>query len=153
MFSNWIALSVTSMLWIAPAWMGTTFFQQHFGVRPEVYLIYYFTGVILYAGPWAAAQGASFVPGLLAAALMIGVGFISGGPANTMLFRAVAIAPNQGLPIAIVTMSSIVVFAATLWMGRFMPQYFPQVAFNGYHFAGALLAVASVAVFSLAPGK
>lgn len=141
------------MVWIVPAWIAITFFQYNFMVKPEVFLVYYFLGTVIFTTFWMSPHATELIPTGYAIALMIGVGIFSGGPANILLFRAVSIAPNQGLPVAIATTSSIIVFAASFWLGQLLPSYFPRLTFNIYHLVGMLLAVAAVMVFSLAPSK
>ncbi|MDZ4285452.1 MAG: hypothetical protein U1A23_00830 [Candidatus Sungbacteria bacterium] len=142
--SNWAVMSIVGMICITPSWLGIGFFQKNFNVRPEVFMIWYFLGVIAGSSCFLGAKGVSlFMPtGVWLAIVLVGITF--GSAANMLLFSATPLAPNQGLPAAVASFASVLVFALSLGLYWLLPSYFTNVQVDTYHILGMFLAVAGV---------
>jgi len=142
-------MSLVGMLCITPSWLGIGFFQKNFGIRPEIFMIWYFIGVIAGSSCFLAAKGvALFMPtGVWLAVVLIGITF--GSVANMLLFAATPLAPNQGLPAAIASFASVLVFVLSFGLYWLLPSYFTSVQVDAYRILGMFLAAAGVILMAM----
>ncbi|GEM_PF-1085273 len=147
--SNWAVMSIIGTACITPSWLGIGFFQKNFGVRSEVFMIWYFLGVVAGSSCFLGAKGVSlFMPtGAWLAIVLVGITF--GSAANMLLFAATPLAPNQGLPAAIASFASVIVFMLSLGLYWLLPSYFTNVQVDTYHILGMFLAVAGVILMAM----
>ena len=141
---NWAVMSLIGTICIVPSWLGVSFFERNYHVRPEVFMIWYFFGVIIGTGCVLALKGVCIIPAPAPWLSIIAIGLTFGVVANIMLFAATAIAPNPGLPSAIASSASVLVFVLSLLFFRLFPSYFNEVAFDGYHLIGLVITIAGV---------
>ena len=127
---SWLALSIIATLCIIPAFLAIPFFAKNFGVRPEVFMTWYFVGVctgvsLLLTG---AGSGKELLgSGLPVTAAIVAIGFVFGAIANSFLFRAISLAPNPGMPPVIYSMASVLVFILSALFATRLPALFKQV--------------------------
>ena len=146
---SWAQMAIIGMICIVPSWLGIGFFKRNFNVAPEVFMIWYFLGVISGSTCFLASKGVSvFVPIEVWVAIML-VGITFGAAANMLLFSATAVAPNPGLPAAIASFASVLVFVLSLGLYVLLPAYFSKIPVDMYHVIGMLLAVAGVIVMAM----
>jgi drug/metabolite transporter (DMT)-like permease len=83
----------------------------------------------------------------VAAILLIGgtIGAIS----NILLFRAVTIAPNPGLPVAIVNATSIGVFLAAGLLSKLAPNYFNSEKIDAWSLFGIILTIVGTSIIAI----
>lgn len=141
---NWVVMSVIGTICIVPSWLGVGFFERNYHVRPEVFMMWYFFGVIIGTGCVLTLQESSIIPATAPWLSIVAVGLTFGVVANIMLFAATAIAPNPGLPSAIASSASALVFVLSLLLFRLFPIYFNEVAFDSYHLVGLIITIAGV---------
>ena len=138
---GWVGMSLIAVFTIIPSWLSPGFFEKNFHVRPEVFMIWYFLGVVAGSSSYLTFKGIPVIPPLLAGILMVGMGYTFGSITNMLIFAAVPIAPNPGLPPALVNVSSVGVFIAAFVLWRVLPAYFPKVQFDIYHLLGMLITI------------
>lgn len=143
---GWVWMSLIAMVMIIPSWLGPSFFEKNFHVRPEVFMIWYFVGVVLGSSSFLTFRGISVIPSFPAWILILGIGFTLGTIVNILLFAAIPIAPNPSLPPAIVNVSSVGVFIAAFLLWRLLPAYFSKVQFDIYHLLGMLVTIVGLYV-------
>lgn len=144
---GWLALSFLATLCIVPTFLSIPYFGRNFQVKPEVFMTWYFAGVSLGVGLWIYLSGRAtdLLPrsqGALAGIILIGLTF--GAVANSSLFRAVALAPNPGMPPVVYSAVSVVVFLASAMLASRLPKYFEQVSTDLDRFLGILLVIAGL---------
>lgn len=142
-------MSIVGMICITPSWLGIGFFEKNFHVRPEVFMIWYFFGVVAGSSGLLGVKGVSlFVPmGVWLAIVLVGITF--GSAANMLLFSATPIAPNQGLPAAVSSFASVLVFVLSWGLYWVLPSYFAHVHIDTYHVWGMFLAVAGLILMAM----
>ena len=138
---GWMEMSLIAVFTIIPSWLSPGFFEKNFGVRPEVFMIWYFVGVVLGSSSFLTFRGISVIPSFFACILMLGMGLTFGNITNMLIFAAVPIAPNPGLPPAIVNVSSVCVFIFAFILSRMLPAYFDKVQFDIQHLLGMLVTI------------
>src|SRR3989344_3135608 len=141
MTGNWLWQSVISMLCLIVPWLSIGFFDRNFQVRPDVFLIWYFLGVAAASALFGGVPLTALAPSWKLIGGMLFVGLTFGAVANLLIFRAVAVAPNPGLPLAIINVSSVAVFLIAALFARWIPNYFSPVKTDVWSLAGVLLTV------------
>lgn len=150
MTGNWLGQSVVAMLCLVPAWLAIGFFDRNYQVRPDVFLIWYFLGIIITSVLFGGSSLNAVVPsGKLVVVAILLIGFTIGAIANILLFRAVAGAPNPGLPVAIANVASVGVFLVAILLSRWAPNYFNAVKTDGWSFLGVVLTVIGAALIAV----
>lgn len=147
MTGNWVWQSVVSMLILSPIWVAIVFFDKNYQIKPNVFLIWYFIGSIAYTAFLEGFSVKSLMPSLGIIFILLVTGLV-GGMANTLLFNAVASAPNPGLPVAIGNGASVGSFVLVVLLSRWVPNYFSESKVDIWAFVGILLTVAGVALIA-----
>lgn len=137
-------MSVIGTICIVPSWLGIGFFERNYHVRPEVFMIWYFFGVIMGTGCVLITHGISIIPAPAPWLQIVALGLTFGVAANMMLFAATSIAPNPGLPSAIAGFASVLVLFLSVGLHWLLPHYFNNVHVDIYHLLGMILAVIGV---------
>ena len=146
---NWLGMSIIGMFAIIPSWLGIGFFEKNFQVRPEVFMIWYFFGVIGGSACFLVSKGISILPSVSAWSAIMVIGITFGAVANILLFAATPIAPNPGLPAAIASFASVVILFLSFGLSSLLPSYFNSVQFDMYHFLGMILAGAGMLLMAM----
>ena len=152
MGGNWVVQSLVAMLIISPIWVAIGFFDKNFHVKPDVFLIWYFLGVVVTTLFLGESPAKSFVLPLKVFCLLLFIGLV-GGVANMLLFWAVASAPNPGLPVAIGNGASVGSFLLVILFSRLAPNYFNTAKFDGVSFLGIILTVIGITIIALSGNK
>ena len=144
---RWLWLSVFATICVVPTFLSIPYFARNFRVKPETFMAWYFAGASVGVGAWLclAGRGSELFAdrwGVLGGITAIGLTF--GTLANSSLFRAVALAPNPGMPPVIYSAASVVVFLASAALARHLPGYFNQVSTDPDRLLGILLAIAGL---------
>lgn len=139
--SRWFWYASFATIWIVPVFLGIPFFAKNFHVKPEVFMTWYFAGASLGVAVWKYGLGQSLDlrPHAKVLLAIVGFGVTFGAAANSSLFRAVAIAPNPGLPPVVYSAASVLVFLAAAVLSNRLPKYFNRVNTDVDRFAGILL--------------
>lgn len=149
MTGNWLGQSMIAVVCLVPAWLAIGFFQRNFHVRPDVFLIWYFAGIVItsvfFVGREESALN-TLVPSWKVAGAMMLVGLTLGATANILLFRAVAGAPNDSFPVALTNVAGVGVFLAAALLSKWAPVYFREVRADGWSFLGVALTVIGAAL-------
>lgn len=148
MTSNWFSQSAIAMLCLVPAWLAIGFFDKNYHIRPDVFLVWYFLGIVITTVLFRGSPLSSFAPSVKMVGVMLFIGFTIGAISNIMLFRAVASAPNPGLPVAIANVASVGVFFVAVLLARWAPTYFKAVKIDGWSLLGVLLTIAGVSIIA-----
>jgi len=146
---NWLGMSIIGMLAIIPSWLGVGFFEKNFQVRPEVFMIWYFFGVIGGSVCFLVSKEISILPSISVWLAIVIIGITFGSVANMLLFAATPIAPNPGLPAAIASFASVVILFLSVGLYSLLPSYFNHVQFDMYHFFGMILAGAGMLLMAM----
>jgi uncharacterized membrane protein AbrB (regulator of aidB expression) len=136
---------------LVPAWFAIGFFDRNYQVRPNVFLIWYFLGGALTSVFFGGSSLSAIMPSWKLVLAMLLIGLTVGGGANILLFRAVADAPNPGLPVAIGNGASVVVFLVAILLSRWAPSssYFNPVEADPWSFLGVLLTVIGASIIAI----
>ena len=149
MFGSWLSQSIMSMLCLIPAWLAVGFFDRNYQVKPEIFLIWYLLGTVIACTFFGGSPLDAMVPsGKLVGAILF-IGFTIGAIANILLFRAVAGAPNPGLPVAITGAASVGVFIVAALLSRCAPGYFDSVKTDGWSLLGVILTIAGTSLIAI----
>ena len=143
---GWIGMSVIAMFTIIPSWLSPGFFEKNFGVRPEIFMMWYFFWVSLGSAFFLHHRGVPVVPPFVPWILMAGVSIAFGIVTNILVFTSVPLAPNPGLVQTIVGASSVGVFFSALILSRILPEYFNKIKFDGYDLLGMAIVITGLFV-------
>lgn len=149
MTGNWLGQSMIAMLCLIPAWLAIGFFDKHYQVRPDVFLIWYLLGIAITSALFGGTPLPAIVSAGRAAWAILLIGLTIGAAANILLFRAVAAAPNPGLPVAIANAASVGVFLVAALLAKSAPASFPAVKADGWSFLGVVLTVIGAAIIAI----
>lgn len=138
-----------AMVLLIPAWLAIGFFGKNFQVGPEVFLVWYFMGAAIMSACFGAPSFGALVPSWKIVGAILLVGLTVGGIANMFLFRAVAGAPNPGLPVALANVASIGVFLMSILLARWLPAYFNSVKFDAWSAVGVVLTIAGASIIAI----
>ncbi|MBI2552084.1 hypothetical protein HYW17_02175 [Candidatus Uhrbacteria bacterium] len=140
---------MVAMLCLVPAWLAIGFFDRNYQIKPDVFLIWYFLGIAITSVLFGGSSLSTIVPsGKLVLAILL-IGLTIGAIANILLFRAVAGAPNPGLPVAIANVASVGVFLVAALLSRWAPNYFNSVKTDGWSFLGVVLAIIGASLIAI----
>lgn len=148
---GWLGKSViAAALFIVP-FLSAPFFNRNFSLRPEAVLVWYAVGLAFGCFGWGLALNVvkfnelSFSWPLFAAAI---VGALFSALPNILLYQALTAAPNPGLPMAVINISTVLTFFAALILAGLFPRWFSAAKFDWIHFSGIVLVVFGVALIS-----
>ena len=143
--SHWFVQSAAAMVIFVPIWLAIGFTKRNYDVGPDVFAAWYFLGNACMALMIAPRVYEVLVPSAKVVGLLLIAGLI-GGIANTLVYRAVAGAPNPGLPVAIASSASVCVYLLAVWCSRRWPAYFDQGELDLKKFIGVMLVVIGVSL-------
>ena len=148
----WLVKSAIATFAVVPVFVAIPYFRRHYGVDPLVYLTWYFAAVALSVAIYLTLAGRAGElapkPGIILAIIAIGLTF--GAVANGLLFQAVTLSPNPGLPPVVYATSSMVVFVLSAFLASALPQLFVPATSDPARLAGIVLVIAGL--FLLAGG-
>lgn len=150
---TWFTKSVIATLTIVPAFLAIPFFKTRYGIDPLVYLVWYFGATAVSIALYFVVSGraANLVPPAGVIASIVTIGLVFGAIANGLLFQAMGLAPNPGLPPVVYATSSIVVFALSIALATTFPGFFKPVTADLSRLAGIVLVIAGL--YLLAGGR
>jgi hypothetical protein len=145
----WLMQSLIGMLILVPGWLAIGFFGRNYQLSSDIFVVWYFLGGGVGAALFGRTPFASLIPSgwVVASAFLLGV--LICGSSNILIFRAVASAPNPGLPVAIINASSILVFFASAGLAWIAPRFFDAVTIDLRSFIGVVLTIAGVAFIAI----
>ena len=146
--NGWLMQSLIAMLLLVPAWISIGFFDRNFQVKSDIFLIWYFMGAAIASACLNGLSYEKIVPSCKLASVMMLIGLTFGSAANILLFRAVVIAPNPGLPVAIANVASVGVFLVSLLLCRWLPSYFSTVKIDKWSLLGVGLTIIGSAIIA-----
>jgi len=142
---GWAGRAILGTLLIVPSWISIGFFEKNFRVPPEVFLLWYFAGMIPFVGLYLLSQGTPIIPTPLPVFVgIVMMGFFFAGPANILLFSAVGTAPNPGLAVAISSTASMLVTLLSIFFAYVVPKYFRSIEITSDHILGVLLTLMGI---------
>ena len=146
---NWLSQSLIAAILLIPAWLAIGFFDRNYQVKPETFLVWYFPGVIALAILFRQSPLKALVPsfGIVCAILLIGLAL--GGISNVLMFRAVANAPNPGLPLVLLNITNVGVYLIAAPLSRWLPSYFSTVKIDMYTFFGVVLVTVGASMIAV----
>jgi len=149
----WLSKSLLSTICIVPGFLAIPFFKFRYGIDPLVYLVWYFVATAVSIAFYLAYSGrtAELVPPAAVAVAIVGVGLVFGALANGLLFQAMGLAPNPGLPPVIYATSSMIVFGLSAVLASSFPALFRPVTTDLGRLAGIVLILAGL--YLLAGGR
>ena len=143
---SWFLKSAIATICIVPAFLAIPFFKSRFDIDPLVFLIWYFSATaVSIAGYWiVSGRGAELLPAFPQLLPILAIGLVFGALANGLLFQAIGLAPNPGLPPVIYATASIIVFALSAILASSLPDFFRPVSTEWTRLAGIVLTVAGL---------
>jgi hypothetical protein len=150
---TWFVKSLLATVSIVPSFIAIPFFKHKFGIDPLVFVVWYFggtamcTAAILVIG----GRGGELLPTPAALIAIIAIGMIFGAMANGLLFQAVGLAPNPGLPPVVYATSSVIVFVLSALLATSFPALFRPVSADFSRLIGVVLVLGGL--YLLAGGK
>lgn len=147
MTAHWFSNAVLATISIIPAFLSIPFFRKNFGVPAEVFMVWYFFGTSCGVVLWMGLQGRAEVliaHGRLVSFTIFLIGGAFGALANSALFRSIAQAPNPGMPPAVYSAASVVVFCLSALLAAKLPQFFNRVETAPDRLIGVLLVVLGI---------
>ena len=146
---SWFFQSLVALILLAPIWLLIGFFERNFKIHSQVFVVWYFLGVAI-ASAFFGGQGVGkLIPSLWSVTTILLIGLTLGGVANIQLFKAVAVAPNPGLPVAIANGASVLVFLSAFVLSRLLPNYFNSAKWDWYTFLGVILTFSGVGIIAI----
>jgi hypothetical protein len=139
MNAQWLWQSLFAMIIFIPAWLAIGFFGRNYGISPDLFNVWYFLGAAIGAAIFGRTPVTSMVPSVGVVIAIFLTGLFIASSANLLLFRAVAGAPNPGLPIAVANAASLGVFFAAAILAHFAPRWFASVKMDGVSFLGVIV--------------
>lgn len=149
---SWYSMAFLSAIILTPGFLTPAFLNFNFGLRPDVILAWYFLGMAV--GCWAGPVGLGSIPaGALAPTVpLIGAalaGLLFGAGSNILLFRAIVVSPNPGLPLSFINLSVVLTFVASVALASAAPKFFAPARFDLMGLVGVALTLAGVVVLGL----
>ncbi len=148
MKGNWFNQSLLATALLIPAYLAIGFFDRNYQVKSDVFLVWYFLGAAITSAFFGAPSLRSLVSSPGITCIMLLIGLTVGGIANILLFRAVASAPNPGLPVAITNTASIGVFLAAALFSRWAPNYFSSAKIDVSALLGVVLTMIGISLIA-----
>ena len=153
MAMNWLSQSLISAMLLIPVWLAIGFFDRNYQVKPDTFLIWYFPGIIALSALMLFRQSQSplkaLVPSFGVVSVILLIGLAIGGVANVLIFRAVADAPNPGLPLVLLNITNVGVYLIAAPLSRWLPSYFSAVKIDMYTFFGVILVTIGASMIAM----
>jgi hypothetical protein len=149
----WFAKSILATLSIVPVYIAIMYFKTRLGIDPLVFLVWYFGATSLSVAIYLSVNGQAgdLMPSAPSILAMIAFGLVIGALANGLLFQAVGLAPNPGLPPIIYAGSSMITFLLSAALAGALPWLFDPVSFELKRLAGIALVLGGL--YLLAGGR
>ena len=152
MHLGWIGKSIIAIFCFMPASIAIVFFKRNYGIKPEAMLVWYFLGITIGSGlilprPNILENKDFFLN--IPLFIMIILGIVFGTSSNTLLFQAISMASNAGLPLAIVNIHALVTFLTMIFLAWWLPGYFEKAQFHPAHLIGIILILVGVLLIAL----
>jgi drug/metabolite transporter (DMT)-like permease len=146
---SWLQYSLVAMVALVPLLVSTGVAAKHFGIKADVIPIYYGLGVTIGILFWilSKSRGSELIiakPHLF----FVVLGMTCGVAVNICFFKALAIAPNPGLPPAVINGSSALAFFIVVPLAAFAPKIFQQAQISWRHALGLGLVLIGTSLFS-----
>lgn len=149
---GWFGKSIlAAFLFIVP-FLSVNFFVRNFQLKPEVILIWYFVGLaigsfgLLISFKLVKLSELSPTIPLIAVAIL---GLVFGSLPNILLYQALPMSPNPGLPMAIINIATVITFLAAIGLAQILPKWFVTGKFDWVHLCGIALTVIGVSLVAL----
>ena len=142
--SNWLVQASIAAVCLVPTWLAVGFFKRNYAVQADVFVVWYFAGVIAATAIVSASNGSPLLPRVSVVAGMIFVGLTLGSVSNILAFRSVASAPNPGMALAIIQTANVGVLFAAVYLGRAVPSYFDAEKIDWVSILGTVLVTVGV---------
>lgn len=150
--TSWYVQTLVAVALLVPGWLALAFFQRNFSLSSSTVLVLYTLGMIIGIVSWHVWQNktlVSFFPAIGLSLTVIMSGILFGAYGNVLMVNSIDRAPNPGLPIAIGSTASILVFVATLVLAYFFPRFFNQASIHWQHVTGILLTILGVSLVAI----
>ena len=148
MTGNWLSQSLISSILLIPGWLAIGFLDRNYQIKPDVFLIWYFPCIVTFCILFRQAPLKTMIPSFGIICIILLIGFI-GGVANKLIFRAVAIAPNPGLPLIFLNLTNIGVYLVAAPLSRWLPDYFNTVKIDVWTFFGVMLVTIGASIIAI----
>ncbi len=143
----WLQQSIIALCLTTPVYLALGFMEKNYGVKSDIFLIWYFLGVACTPVIFGGHAIAVIMPSWRLILVILLIGLLIGGVANVMAFRAVNNSPNPGLPIAIISGgTSMCVFLASALLAKIVPSYFNNYKFDAWSLIGIILVIAGITI-------
>lgn len=149
MFPQWLTQAIMGMILIIPGWLAIPFYSRNFQISSDLFLVWYLLGGALGTFAFGRISFGSMIPSYGIILSIFALGVLICAIANIFIFRSVQLAPNPGLPVAIVNAASVGVFFASAGLGRFMPRFFDQVKTDPIALFGVALTIAGATLIAI----
>jgi len=124
---HWLTECFLATALLIPCWLLPGFFGKNFKVSPETFLFWYCLGTASFIfATGMSSTDSVLVPSWKTVLAILLAGLCVGGLANTLLFRAVAHAPNPGFALGISQLTSLGVFFLSASLCKMLPDYFEK---------------------------
>ncbi|MES3006065.1 MAG: hypothetical protein V4664_03910 [Patescibacteria group bacterium] len=132
---TWFGQSVWAAVILTPCWLATPFFERNFGIKADVYVVWYFFGIALSVSSYITTTDSSglsrLFPSWQLVAAIIAVGATIGAIANVLVFTATTTATNAALVSTIaVGGGGALLFLSAYALGELVPKYFGKTDVN-----------------------
>lgn len=149
---TWLSKSILAMFLFCPFVIYSNV-AGRMGVKGEPLTLYWLFG----SGIGLLAYIIYKQPVLIAPNIHLGlaalVGITTGAFANLLIIQAIIESPNPGLPVAIVSLESVVVYVVTPILVFMLPRYFKQIRFDIWTLFGICLAIAGLSIIMIRSGR
>ena len=149
MTENWLSQSLIAAVLLIPAWLAIGFFDRNFQVKPEVFLVWYFPGIIALSILFRQAPLKALAPSFGIVCAIVLMGLAIGGIANVLIFRAVANAPNPGLPLVLLNITNVGVYLVAAPLSQWLPEYFNTVKIDMWTFLGVVSVTVGASIIAV----
>ncbi len=125
---TWLRETLLGLVFVVPAVVSIGYFKRAFGISADVFMVWYYCGIIATLLLTAKHTGEPFSrfmdPPIVAILCIVAVGLTVGAGANIFTFRAYASAPNPGIVQAIQEAAVPLIFLMTLVLSHVAPKHF-----------------------------
>jgi hypothetical protein len=148
MVSPWVVQTLLAIVFLTPAWLAMPYFQSKYGVSGTVFGVWYFFGSALSMALFGVPKH-TLVPSIGIVTAILSIGLTIGAMANAMLFTAVAAAPNPGLAVSLVNLTSLTTLFGAMLLAYLLPAHFTADAITARHVVGVVLILLGAALIAV----